>query len=113
MLFDTGKGFVSKMKDESTTTKDLFCKMLRCKRYLGRIVDGGVSFEVGNLHLFDSFRASCLCGKSFTFRSRSFSTIGFKGDEEAGTRKILNGLGRSFASRPPRIADNFDDDFEG
>lgn len=98
------------MNDESSTTKDLICKRRSCQQHLGRIVDDGVMFEVGNLQLFDSFRASCQCGKSFTFRCRPFSTLGFKDKSDDATRKILNGLGKRVVGRPPRVADNFDDD---
>lgn len=108
MLLYYGGYFERKMSEE-LTTKDLFCKSLRCQRYLGKIIDDGVLFEVGNIQLFDSFRASCLCGKSFTFRCRSFSTVGFKDEGDDATRKILNGLGKRVVGRPPRIADNFDE----
>ncbi len=96
------------MKMENELEKrNNFCA--KCGALQGVSVDK-TYFQVGNITIWQEFRWSCVCGKSAFFRpSDQFSIKAFDDD----TRKILNKLGKKQTGRPPRIADNFDDDFEG
>ncbi len=106
---NTGQQTACRKCGFDNTGQQTYCR--RCGKEHAILKYDGQVLQIGNVQIFNSIRYSCVCGFSATWFASPIQDDR-KGFDDA-TRKVLNKLGKKQTGRPSRIADNFDDDFEG
>ncbi len=67
---------------ETTNPNEIFCRRIRCRSFLGEIVEDGQALEVGNLRLWVESPLTCSqCDKPFRFTPTTLTEDLFTLDE--------------------------------
>ena len=60
--------------DTDLEKNEIFCKRVRCSRFIGTIVEDGQAIEIGNVRIFNVAVLICVCCKPYRFEAKRLDT---------------------------------------
>lgn len=59
---------------DSENSNEIFCRKLRCRRYLGEIVQDSQAISIGNVSIWTPTVLTCVCGRPYRFIPKIIGT---------------------------------------
>jgi hypothetical protein len=73
---------------------ELRCSRLRCRKFLGEVINDGQSLQIGASVFWNPVKFSCQCGKPFTWWPRPLETEDLTGEQREAGRQTRIRLAR-------------------